>query len=74
MFHPNLPIRTNELYQHSPYVSVHIILDHKIFFQQRIAFLFGAAKLAEVLASPKPFIFPSTDYNLTFDVFIFILL
>lgn len=73
MFRPNLPIRTDEPYQYSPYVSVHIVLSRKVFYQQRIALLFGAARLAEILASPEPFLFPSMSYDITFDVFIFVL-
>ena len=56
---------------HAIRVNVHI--DRKIFFQQRIVFLFGAAKLREILVSPNPIILPIIDYSVSFDVHIFIL-
>ena len=52
-------------------ISVHMQL--KINFQQRIAFLFGPAVLAQVLATPHPVIVPLLDYTHSFNVQIFIL-
>ena len=71
---PNNPIRQNEPYQFFPFTSIHVVLSCKIFFQQRLALTFGADHLAEINASPQPFLLPLLDYNLTFDVYIFILL
>ena len=63
--HPYLPLRD---------INVRIILSHKAFFQQRIAHLFGADRLAEVNASPLPFLFPMVHYHMSHDVYIFILM
>ena len=71
---PNNPIRQNEPYQFVPFTSFHVVLSCKIFFQQRLALTFGADRLVEINASPQPFLLPLLDYNLTFDVYIFILL
>ena len=71
---PNNLIHQNEPYQFVPFTSIHVVLSCKIFFQQRLALTFGADRLAEINASPQPFLLPLLDYNLTFDVYIFILL
>ena len=71
---PNNPIRQNEPYQFVPFTSIHVVLSCKIFFQQRLALTFGADRLAEINASPQPFLLPLLDYSHTFDVYIFILL
>ena len=52
---------------------VHIIISTKLRFQGRIRHLFGEAALAAINASIKPFILPIINYNLAFDIFIFIL-
>ena len=56
---------------HAIRINVHI--DRKIFYQQRIVFLFGAERLREILVSPDPIILPILDYTVSFDVHIFIL-
>ena len=56
---------------HAIRVNVHI--DRKIFFQQRIALLFGAELLRDILQSPNPIILPIVDYTISFDVHVFIL-
>ena len=52
-------------------VNVHV--DRKIFFQQRIVYMFGPERLGEILQSPLPVIFPVINYETSFDVNIFIL-
>lgn len=56
---------------HAIRINVHI--DRKILFQQRIVFLFGAEALGDILQSPNPIILPIVDYNISFDVHVFIL-
>lgn len=55
--------------------DVHVIIriDRKLFFQQRLALLFGAQSLHEILQSPNPVIVPLIDYTRSFDVHVFIL-
>lgn len=54
-------------------IQIHVHVDRKVFFQQRIAFLFGAERLREILESPQPIILPLIMYEHSFDVSIFIL-
>lgn len=54
-------------------ITVHIRVDRKIFFHQRIVFLFGPDRLAEIMASLDPIILPLMDYSVSFDIVIFIL-
>ena len=53
------------------WINIHI--DRKIFFQQRIVYMFGAERLGEILQSPLPVIIPVINYETSFDVHIFIL-
>ena len=54
-------------------IRINVHVDRKIFFQQRIVFMFGADRLGEVLASPEPIILPLINYETSFDVHVFIL-
>lgn len=56
------------------HIRVNICISRKIHFQQRIVLLFGAERLGEILRSPEPVILPLIDYNISFDVHVFILL
>ena len=58
----------------TPKIRINVHVDQKIFFQQRIALMFGAAVLREVLESPLPVIIPVINYEVSFDMHIFILL
>ena len=58
-------------FTHATRINVHV--DRKIFFQQRIVFMFGVDKLGEILASPDPIILPMIHYENSFDVHVFIL-
>ena len=73
MMRPNNPIRQNEPYQFVPFFSFHVVLSHKIFFQQKLALTFGVHRWAKINASPQPFVLPLLDY-LTFDIYIFVLI
>ena len=70
---PNNPPPLNALNPNRG-IRIQIRIDHKMFFQQRIVALLGAQTLAEVLASPHPFILPLIHYHNSCDVYIFILL
>lgn len=56
------------------HIRINVCISRKIHFQQRIVLLFGPERLGEILRSPNPVILPLIDYNLSFDVHIFILL
>ena len=45
----------------------------KIFFHQRIVYMFGLERLGEILESPLPIIIPIIKYELSFDITILIL-
>ena len=72
---PNLnhPFPHNQPYAPQNVQIVRIILDYKMFYQQRLHATFGAERVNEINASPEPFIFPVINYPLSFDVNIFIL-
>ena len=53
--------------------NVKIILDRKMFFQQQMVAMFGAARMGEIFASNEPFILPLTLHENSFDVYIYIL-
>ena len=69
---PNNPPPLNVLNPNQG-IRVQIQIDHKVFYQQHIVFLFGATRLGEILASPHPFILPLIFYHTSCDVFIFFL-
>lgn len=54
-------------------IRINVHVDRKIFFQQRIVYMFGPARLGEILASPLPVVIPIIDYATSFDVNVFIL-
>ena len=60
-FHPSQRIRIN----------IHV--DRKIFYQQRIVYMFGPQVLGEILASPLLVVIPMINYKTSFDVHVFIL-
>lgn len=53
--------------------SVHIIVSTKFRFQRNILSLFGPQRLAAINASVNPFILPLIKYNISFDIYIFVL-
>ena len=55
-------------------ITIHLHIDRKIFFQQRIVSLFGAERLGEILESPHPFILPIIHYHHSCNIHIFILI
>lgn len=69
----NQPFVPNQPYVPNRRQNVHILFSLKIHFQQRIALMFGADRLAEVNASTEPFILPLVNHHNSFDVLIFIL-
>ncbi len=54
-------------------ICINIHVDRKIFYQQRIVFMFGPDRLGEILASPLPVIIPIINYETSFDVHVFVL-
>ena len=55
-------------------IQINVCISRKIHFMQRIALMFGPARLGEVLNSPNPVILPLINYETNFNVHIFILL
>lgn len=53
--------------------AVHIIVSTKLRFQRVIRRIFGPHRLAAVNASVDPFILPIIRYDLSLDVYIFVL-
>ena len=54
-------------------IRINVHVDFKVFYQQRIVFMFGPKKLHDILASPNPVIIPMIHYENSFDVHIFVL-
>lgn len=54
--------------------SIHIIVSSKLQFQRVIRRVVGPSRLAAINASVNPFILPLIRYDLSFDVYIFVLL
>ena len=70
----NIPINREEnVWQPSPYLSIHLILQPKFFFQQLLLHSFGEEIRSQINRSPVPFIFPRVDTDRNFDVYIYIL-
>ena len=74
----NPPFPNQSEFQFPPFqwvraIRINVHIDRKIFFHQRIAMLFGAQVLGEILQSPDPIILPIVDYTFSFDVHVFIL-
>ena len=55
----------------SIHINVHV--DRKIFYHQRIVYMFRPERLGEILESRIPVIIPIINYELSFDVTILIL-
>ena len=55
-------------------INVQVIVSKKIYFMQRIVYLFGPAALDEVMNAPHPVIIPFMMYKNSFDVYVHILL
>ena len=53
---------------------VRIVIDNKIFYQQKMTELFGRERVREINESDQPFILPLINYRTNFDVIIFILM
>lgn len=54
-------------------ICINVQVDRKVFYQQRIVFMFGPERLREILESPFPVIIPIINYEVSFDVHIFVL-
>ena len=54
-------------------IRINVHVDRKIFFQQRMVFMFGPERLREIMASPLPVVIPMINYENSFDVHVFIL-
>ena len=65
-------------YQFTPFhmtqrIQINVHVDRKIFYHQRLAFMFGPQQLREILEFPLPVIIPFILYEHSFDVNVFIL-
>lgn len=54
-------------------IRINVHVDRKIFFQQRMVFMFGPERLREIMESPLPVVIPMINYANSFDVHVFIL-
>lgn len=54
--------------------EIHIVVGSKLQFQRVIRRMFGPRQVAAINASVNPFILPLIRYDISFDVYIFILL
>ena len=54
-------------------VNIHVIVDRKIHYMQRIVFLFGPEALGQMMNTPHPVVIPLIMYEHGFDVYVFIL-
>ena len=54
-------------------IRINVHVDRKIFYHQRIVFMFGPNRLGEIRTSPDPVIIPMIHYENSFDVHVFIL-
>ena len=54
-------------------IQINVHVDRRIFYHQRIVYMFGPQRLGEILASPQLVIIPIINYETSFDVHVFIL-
>ena len=54
-------------------IRINVHVDRKIFYHQRIVYMFGLERLGKILESPIPVVIPIINYELSFDVTILIL-
>ena len=54
-------------------IGINVHLDQKIFYHQRIVYMFGPERLGEILELQIPVIISIINYELSFDVTILIL-
>ena len=54
-------------------IRINVHVDRKIFYHQRIVYMFGPERLGEIWESQIPVIIPIITYELSFDVTILIL-
>ena len=54
-------------------IQINVHVDRKVFYQQRLVYMFGLQRLREILESPLPVIIPFILYEHSFDVNVFIL-
>ena len=69
----NQPFLHGQPYAPHRLQNVKIILDRKMFFQQRMVAMFGAARMGEIFALNEPFILPLILHENSFDVYTHIL-
>lgn len=54
-------------------LSIHVYVDRKIFYRQRLVLMFGPDRMEEIIQSPLPMVIPIINYETSFDVSILIL-
>ena len=54
-------------------IRINVHVDRKIFYHQRIVYMFGPKRLGKILESPILVVIPIINYELSFDVNILIL-
>lgn len=73
MNQPNQPFEQGQPYAPQRIQSIRIILDRKMHYQQIITAMFGRERLQEINESDQPFILPLVQHQVSFDVWIYIL-
>ena len=58
----------------SEHQTIHIFVCTKLRFQATLRRIFGEARLAAIIASVAPFILPTVFYQISLDVYIFVLI
>ena len=69
----NLPKPQFTPFHFTQQIQINVHVDKKIFFQQRMVFMFGPERLREIMESPLPVVIPMINYENSFDVHVFIL-
>ncbi len=70
----NRPFVSGQPYAPQRVQSIKIILDRKMHYQQIITSMFGRERLHEINTSDQPFVLPLIHHNVSFDVWIYVLI
>ena len=74
MNQPNQPFNEGWPYAPQRVQAIRVILDRKMHYQQVIMSMFGRERLHEINMSDQPFILPLIHHNVSFDVWIYVLI
>ena len=74
MNQPNQPFNEGRPYAPQRVQAIRVILDRKMHYQQVIMSMFGRERLHEINMSDQPFILPLIHHNVSFAVWIYVLI